>query len=137
MTEKKSEKLSKSLTDIIEKIEKLSVLELSQLVKALEERFGVVAAAPMTIAPASAGQATSEPETQEEKSAYDVMITAAGENKINLIKAIREIRQDLGLKEAKDMTENLPVTLTEGMKTEEAQEAKKKLEETGAKVELK
>lgn len=137
MAEEKNKKLSKPLTDIIEKIEKISVLELSQLVKALEERFGVTAMAPIATTPTPIEQTEGKKSTEEEKSAYDVVIATAGENKINLIKAIREIRQDIGLKEAKDMTENLPAILTEGMKIEEAQEAKKKLEETGAKVELK
>ncbi len=123
------------IDDLIKEIETLTVLEVSDLVKALEEKFGVSAAAPVAVAAvASNAQATSQ---EEEKSAYTVVITSAGDQKINLIKVIREIKPDLGLKEAKDMTEAVPANLAENVKTEEANEMKKKLEAVGAKVELK
>ncbi len=123
------------IDDLIKEIETLTVLEVSDLVKALEEKFGVSAAAPVAVAAvASNAQATSQ---EEEKSAYTVVIASAGDQKINLIKVIREIKPDLGLKEAKDMTEAVPATLAENVKTEEANEMKKKLEAVGAKVELK
>ena len=123
------------IDDLIKEIETLTVLEVSDLVKALEEKFGVSAAAPVAVAAvASNAQATSQ---EEEKSAYTVVITSAGDQKINLIKVIREIKPDLGLKEAKDMTEAVPANLAENVKTEEANEMKKKLEAVGANVELK
>jgi len=122
------------LNALVEQIEKLSVLEVAELVKALEEKFGVSAAAPMMAAP-TAGAATAAP--AEEQDAYDVVITAGGANKIAVIKAVRELNQTLGLKEAKDLVEAAPKTLLEGAKKEDAQAAKKKLEEAGATVELK
>ena len=118
------------LKKIIDEVEKLSVLELSELVKALEEKFGVSAAAPVAAAGASAPQA-------EEKSEYQVMLTAAGANKIGVIKALREINQELGLKEAKDLVDTAPKPVLEAAKKEDAEAAKKKLEEAGAQVELK
>ena len=122
------------LKKIIDEVEKLSVLELSELVKALEEKFGVSAAAPMAMAaPASAG--ASAPQA-EEKSEYQVMLTACGANKIGVIKALREINQELGLKEAKDLAEAAPKEVGT-FKKEQAEEAKKKLEAAGAQVELK
>ena len=122
------------LNALVEQIEKLSVLEVAELVKALEEKFGVSAAAPMMAAPA-AGAAAAAP--AEEQDAYDVVITSGGANKIAVIKAVRELNQTLGLKEAKDLVEAAPKTLLEGAKKEDAQAAKKKLEEAGATVELK
>lgn len=123
------------LDDIVKQIEELSVLEVSELVKALEEKFGVSAAVPMAVAAAPAAGGDAAP--AEEKDAYTVVMTAAGDQKINVIKAIREIKPDLGLKEAKDLTENLPATVNENVKTADAEEMKKKLEEAGATVELK
>ncbi len=111
---------------LIEKIEKLSVVELAELVKVLEKKFGVSAAAP--VATGGAGAA-------EEKSAFNVIIKSAGDQKINVIKAVREIT-GLGLKEAKDMAESAPVTVKEGVKKEEAEIMKAKLEAAGATVEL-
>jgi len=135
MTDDKKEiKVSANLTKIIEAVEKLTVLELAELVKALEDKFGVSAAAPAVIAaPAAAG--TSAPQA-EEKSEYQVMLTAAGANKIGVIKALREINQELGLKEAKDLAEAAPKEVGT-FKKEVAEEAKKKLETAGAQVELK
>jgi large subunit ribosomal protein L7/L12 len=118
---------------LIEEISKLSVLEVSELVKALEEKFGV-SAAPVAVAGAAAPVAA---EAAEEKTEFDVVITAAGDNKIAAIKAVREIKSDLGLVEAKELVEKAPVTILEKVKKEEAEEAKKKLETAGVKVELK
>lgn len=135
---KSSTKLPAKLAKIIEEVEKLSVLELADLVKALEEKFGVaampVSAAGVAGAPAANGAPA---EAAPEKSEFDVVLTAAGANKIAVIKTVREIKTDLGLKEAKDATEKTPFKLLEGAKKEEAEEAKKKLEAAGAQVELK
>jgi len=102
-----TDKLSPNLTKIIEAVEKLTVLELAELVKALEDKFGVSAAAPTVVAAAPASAAGSG-EAKEEKSEYQVMLTACGANKIGVIKALREINQELGLKEAKDLAEAAP-----------------------------
>lgn len=122
------------LNALVEQIEKLTVLEVADLVKALEEKFGVSAAAPMMAAPA-AGAAAAAP--AEEKDAFDVVLTSGGANKIGVIKAVRELNQTLGLKEAKDLVEAAPKTILENAKKEDAEAAKKKLEEAGATVELK
>lgn len=122
------------LKALVEQIEKLSVLEVAELVHALEEKFGVSAAAPMMAAPAG-GTAAAAP--VEEKDAFDVVLAAAGANKIGVIKAVRELNQTLGLKEAKDLVEAAPKTVIEGAKKEDAEAAKKKLEDAGATVELK
>ncbi len=121
--------------DLIKKIEELNVLELSELVKALEERFGVSAAAPMMMAGAAAGAAAEE--AAEEKTSFTVVLANSGDQKIAVIKAVREINQELGLKEAKDLVEAAPKTVRENLNKEEAEVAKKKLEAAGAKVELK
>ncbi|MBI3088888.1 MAG: 50S ribosomal protein L7/L12 [Candidatus Colwellbacteria bacterium] len=113
---------------LIEEIEKLSVVELAELVKAMEEKFGISA-----VAPAAAGAAAAGP--AEEKTSFTVVLTAAGDQKINAIKAVREIT-GLGLKESKDLVEGAPKNVKEGLKKEEAEEAKKKLEEAGATAEL-
>ena len=120
------------LTKIIEEVEKLTVLELADLVKALEDKFGVSAAAPVTAVVAPAAAAPQE----EAKSEYQVVLTAAGANKIGVIKALREINQELGLKEAKDLAEAAPKEVGT-YKKDVAEEAKKKLEAAGAQVELK
>lgn len=124
-------KLEKILTDISE----LSVLELSELVKALEEKFDVkaVAAAPVAAAPAAGGEAAP---AAEEKTEFEVVITGAGANKIAVIKVVREFKPELGLKEAKDMVDACPTSLGT-MKKDAANEAKTKLAEAGATVELK
>jgi large subunit ribosomal protein L7/L12 len=129
--------LSKNAEKVMEMVEQMTVLELNDLVKALEEKFGVTAAAPMMAGsmPAGAGAAAAEP--VEEKTEFDVVIAAAGENKINVIKAVREINPALGLVEAKTLVEAAPKVLLEGAKKEDAENAKKKLEAAGAKVELK
>jgi large subunit ribosomal protein L7/L12 len=111
--------------NIILEIEKLTALELSELVKALEEKFGVSAAAPVAAAVA----------VVEEKTSFNVLLKASGDQKINVIKAVREATA-LGLKEAKDLVDAAPKVIKEGLKKEEADELKKKLEEVGATVEL-
>ena len=114
----------------IEEVGKMSAVELAELVKAMEEKFGVSAAMP--VAGAAEGQAA---EVAEEKTSFTVMLTSAGEQKINVIKAVREIT-GLGLKESKDLVEGAPQKVKEGLKKEEAEEAKSKLGEAGATVEL-
>ena len=131
---KETVKVSKNLQTIIDQVEKLTVLELSELVKALEDKFGVSAAAPVAVA--AAGAPAEAAEEKEEKSEYQVVLTDAGANKIGVIKALREINQDLGLKEAKDLAEAAPKEVGT-FKAEVAEEAKKKLETAGAQVELK
>lgn len=115
--------------NIIKEVEKLTVLELAELVKALEEKFGVSASA-MAVAGAGVGAAAAE-----EKTAWTVVLKAAGDQKINVIKAVKEVT-GLGLKEAKDIVDGAPKPVKEGVKKEEAEELKKKLEEAGATVEL-
>ncbi|WP_276896169.1 50S ribosomal protein L7/L12 [Helicobacter japonicus] len=122
-----------SKEDVLEYIGNLSVLELSELVKAFEEKFGV-SAAPTIVAGAAAGAAGAA--AAEEKTEFSVVLVDAGSNKINVIKAVREIT-GLGLKEAKDATEQTPSTLKEAVSKEDAENFKKKLEEAGAKVEIK
>lgn len=119
--------------DLVGSIEKLSVLELSELVKVLEEKFGVSAAAPMMMgaAPAAGGAAAAE-----EKDEFTVELTAAGDNKINVIKVVREVT-GLGLKEAKDIVDGAPKAIKENLPKAEAEELKKKLEEAGGTVALK
>ena len=126
--------ISASLEKIIEQIEKLSVMELADLVHALEDRFGVSASAPVATAPVGAGQAAGEP--VEEKTTFNVILTSAGANKIASIKAVRELVPTLGLKEAKDLVEAAPKPVLEGVNKEAAEEAKKKLTDAGGTVEL-
>jgi large subunit ribosomal protein L7/L12 len=119
---------------VVEFISNMSVLELFEMVKELEEKFGVsAAAAAVAAAPAAGGAA---PAAAEEKTEFDVVLTEAGDKKINVIKEVRTIT-GLGLKEAKDFVESAPKTVKEGVSKEEADELKKKLEEAGAKVEIK
>jgi len=139
MKEKKEEslKIPEKFKDIVKKIEEMSVLDLAELVKILEEKFGVSGAAPVVSGPAApvgAGQETSAP--QEEKTSFNVELVSAGDQKIAVIKIVREITGK-GLKEAKDLVDTAPKIIKEGVKKEEAEEIKKKLEEVGAKVELK
>jgi large subunit ribosomal protein L7/L12 len=122
--------MSDKIKDIVSKVETLSALEISELVKALEEKFGVSAAMPMMAAGAAPGEAA------EEKTAFTVVLKAAGEQKINVIKTVKEIT-GLGLKEAKDIVDGAPKNIKENVKKEEAEEIKKKLEAAGAVVELK
>jgi len=129
--------LDPKLQELIKAVENLSVLELNELVKALEEKFGVVAATPSAPATPTNPQGAAPGAPQEEKTNYDVILAAAGENKIGVIKAVREINANLGLKEAKDLVESAPKAILEGAKKEDAAAAKQKLEAVGAKVELK
>jgi large subunit ribosomal protein L7/L12 len=123
--------------EIIGAIENLSVLQLSRLVKAIEVKFGVSAAAPMAMmAPAAAAGGAAEAAVVEEKTEFDVVLKAAGANKINVIKVVRALT-NLGLKEAKDLVDGAPKAVKEGASKEEAQDIKAKLEEAGAEVELK
>ena len=124
--------------EVIEFIANMSVLELSQFIKELEEKFGVTAAAPIAAVAAAAPQAgaAEAAPAAEEKTEFDVVLTEIGSNKINVIKIVREIT-GLGLKEAKELVESTPKPLKTGISKEEAEEIKKKLEEVGAKVELK
>lgn len=122
-----------AVSDIIDQIHKLSVLELDELVKALEERFGVSAAPVAVAAPAAAGGAAP---AAEAKTSFDVILTAAGEKKINVIKVVREVVPGLGLKEAKDLVEGAPKPVKTGVTKEEADAIKAKLEGEGAKAEI-
>ena len=126
-------KLTKNATQVVELVEKMSVLELADMVKVLEDKFGVSAAAPIMMAGAGPS-AVAAP--VEEKTEFDVHLTGAGSNKIGVIKAVREVTT-LGLKEAKDLVEAVPKVLKEGVKKAEAEEMKTKLEAAGATVELK
>ena len=121
-------------TQVVEYIKGISVLELSQLVKALETELGVSAAAAVAVAAPAAGGAAAAP--AEEKTEFTVVLTDAGGNKINTIKAVREVTS-LGLKEAKDLVESAPKPIKEGVTKDEAAAIKKKFEEAGAKVEVK
>lgn len=128
-------KLSKAAQGILDEVKKLSVLELADLVKAMEEEFGVSAAAPVAVAAggAAGGEAGG---AAEEKDSFNVELTAAGGQKIAVIKVVREIT-GLGLKEAKDMVDGAPKVIKEGVKKDEAEKIKAQLEEAGATVELK
>jgi len=120
--------------DIISEIEKLSVLELAELVKALEEKFGVTAQAAVVAAPAAGGAAGEAAE--EEQTEFDVVLSAAGDKKIQVIKVVRSLTS-LGLKEAKALVDDAPNAVREAVSKEEAEEVKKELEEVGAVVEIK
>ncbi|BAU22529.1 50S ribosomal protein L7/L12 [Caldimicrobium thiodismutans] len=123
--------------EVIEFISNMTVLELSQFIKELEEKFGVTAAAPVAAVAAMPGAAApAEAAPAEEKTEFDVVLAEAGANKINVIKVVREIT-GLGLKEAKDLVETAPKPVKTGISKAEAEEIKKKLEEVGAKVEIK
>ncbi len=124
--------MSEKITAMIEEIKAMTVLELNELVKAIEEEFGVSAAAPVAMMAGGAAPAAAA----EEKSEFDVVLAEVGPNKINVIKVVREIT-GLGLKEAKDLVDGAPKAVKEGASKEEAEEIQKKLEEAGAKVELK
>lgn len=126
--------MTDKVTKIIEEVEKLTVLELSELVKALEEKFGV-SAAPVTAAPVAAAADSGEP--KEEQTTFNVVLTNAGTNKIGAIKAVREVVPTLGLAEAKTLVESAPKEVLTGVNKITAEEAKKKLEACGATVELK
>ena len=119
--------------EIIAAIESMTILELADLVKEMEEKFGVSAAAPVVAGGAVAAVA----EEVEEKTEFDVVLKDAGAKKLNVIKVVREVKPGLGLKEAKDLVDNCPSTLAEGIAKEAAEEMKKKFEEAGAVIEIK
>ncbi len=123
-----------SKEDILETISNMTVMEVVELIEAMEEKFGVTAAAAVAAAPAAAGAAGGE--AAAEKDEFDVVLTGFGDNKVAVIKAVRAIT-GLGLKEAKEMVEGTPSTIKEGVSKDEAEELKKQLEEAGASVELK
>ena len=124
---------SEKITAIVEAVKGLSILELSELVKAVEEEFGVSAAAPVAVAGAAAGAAAP---AAEEKTEFDVILASFGSSKLGVIKVVREIT-GLGLKDAKDLVEGAPKAIKEGVSKDEAEALKKQLEEAGASVELK
>ena len=123
---------SEKITNILEEIKSLTILELADLVKAVEEEFGVSAAAPVGVVAAAGAAAPAA----EEKTEFDVILKAAGDKKLNVVKAVKEIT-GLGLKEAKEMVDGAPKTVKEGVSKEEAESIKKTLEESGAEVEIK
>ena len=121
-------------TEILDKIASMTVLELSELIKAMEDKFGVSAAAAVAVAAPAAGGAA--PAAVEEKTEFTVVLAAIGENKVNVIKAVRELT-GLGLKEAKDLVDGAPKPVKEAIPKADAEAAKKKLEDAGAKAEIK
>ncbi|MCA9308088.1 MAG: 50S ribosomal protein L7/L12 [Patescibacteria group bacterium] len=129
--------LTANAQKVMDLVENMTVLELNDLVKAMEDKFGVTAAAPMMMGAMPMAGAGAAAEQEEEKDEFDVVIVDAGDKKISVIKVVRELDQSLGLVEAKKLVETTPATLMEGVKKEVANEAKAKLEEAGAKVELK
>jgi len=124
------------LSKIVDDLSKLTVLEAAELAKLLEEKWGVSAAAPVAAAAASGG-AAAPAEAAEEQTEFTVVLTAGGDKKINVIKEVRGVRPDLGLKEAKDLVEAAPANVLENVSKQAAEDAKKKLEEAGATVSIK
>ena len=127
--------MSEKVTNLIEEVKALTVLELSELVKALEEEFGVSAAAPAAVAVAAPAAGGAAP-AAEEKTEFDVVLKSAGANKINVIKVVKEVT-GLGLKEAKELVDGAPKTVKEAVSKDDAEALKAKLTEAGAEVELK
>jgi large subunit ribosomal protein L7/L12 len=130
------EQMAIATEDFIKQIDGMSVLELNNLVKALEDHYGVSAAAAAMPAAAAGGPAAGAAEAAEEKTEFDVVLKTVGDKKINVIKAVREVTS-LGLKEAKDLVESAPATVKEGVSKDEAEDIKKKFEEAGATIEVK
>ena len=128
--------MADKVAGIVEKIKELSLVEASELKKALEEEFGVTAAAPMMVAGGVPGAAGGDAGAVEEKTEFDVVLQSIGDKKINVIKVVRA-HTGLGLKEAKELVDNAPSTVKEGIPKEEAEKLKKEFEEAGATVELK
>jgi len=128
--------MSKKQDEILDAISKLTVIELSELIKAMEEKFDVSASAAVAVAPAGAAAPGAASAGGEEKTEFDVILTAAGDNKVSVIKAVRAATS-LGLKEAKDLVDSAPKPVKEGVPKKEADELKKQLEEAGAKVDVK
>jgi large subunit ribosomal protein L7/L12 len=126
--------MSAAQAEILDKISSMTVLELSELIKAMEEKFGVSAAAAVSVAAPAAGAAAAAP--AEEQTEFTVVLAAIGDNKVNVIKAVRELT-GLGLKEAKDLVDGAPKPVKEGIPKADAEAARKKLEDAGAKVEVK
>jgi large subunit ribosomal protein L7/L12 len=126
-----------NLEKIVEDLSSLTVLEAAELSKLLEEKWGVSAAAPVAAAAAAAPGAAAPAEVAEEQTEFTVILTAGGEKKINVIKEVRSVRPDLGLKEAKDLVEGVPQNVKENVSKQEAEEVKKKLEAAGASVTIK
>src|SRR6202012_3830065 len=125
------------LEKLVEELSALTVLEAADLSKLLEEKWGVSAAAPVAVAAAGGGAAAAPAEVAEEQTEFTVILTAGGDKKINVIKEVRSVRPDLGLKEAKDLVEGAPQNVKENVSKQEAEEVKKKLEEAGASVTIK
>ena len=125
------------LDKIVEELSTLTVLEAADLAKLLEEKWGVSAAAPVAVAAAGGGAAAAPAEAAEEQTEFTVMLMAGGDKKINVIKEVRGVRSDLGLKEAKDLVEAAPAAVKDNVSKQEAEEIKKKLEEAGASVTIK
>jgi large subunit ribosomal protein L7/L12 len=125
-----------SKEDLLEVFKNMTVLELNDFLKAFEEEFGVTAAAPVAVAAAGGGAGAAAPEAAEEKDEFDVILNAAGDKKIQVIKVVRELTS-LGLKEAKDLVDGAPKPVLEKASKEDAEKAKAKLEEAGAQVEMK
>jgi large subunit ribosomal protein L7/L12 len=125
-----------NLQNLVEELSTLTVLEASELSKLLEEKWGVSAAAPVAVA-AAGGAAAAPAEAAEEQTEFTVVLTGGGDKKINVIKEVRAVRPDLGLKEAKDLVEGAPQNVKENISKQEAEEIKKKLEEAGASVQIK
>ncbi len=134
-TQKEKSSRSKNVEKIVEAVKKMTVMELAELVKALEEEFGVTAAAPVVVAPGAA-PASQAAQPEEEKTEFNVMLSSFGSSKIQVIKVVRALT-GLGLKEAKDLVESAPCAIKEGVTKEEAEDVKRQLEEVGATVELK
>ena len=130
--------MAKLTTDeLLDAFKELTLIELSEFVKQFEETFGVTAAAPVAVAAAGGGGGAAPAEAAEEQDEFDVILEAAGEKKVQVIKAVREIVSGLGLKEAKDLVEAAPTNVKENVSKQEAEEIKKKLEEAGASVSIK
>jgi len=126
-----------NLEKLVDELSTLTVLEASELSKLLEEKWGVSAAAPVAVAAAPGAGAAAPAEAAEEQTEFTVVLTAGGDKKINVIKEVRGVRPDLGLKEAKDLVEAAPANVKENVSKQEAEEIKKKLEEAGASVSIK
>jgi len=127
-----------NLQELVDSLSALTVLEAAELSKMLEEKWGVSAAAPVAVAAApGAGGGAAPAEAAEEQTEFTVVLTAGGDKKINVIKEVRSVRPDLGLKEAKDLVEAAPANVKENVSKQEAEEIKKKLEEAGASVSIK
>jgi large subunit ribosomal protein L7/L12 len=128
-----------NLQDLVDSLSALTVLEAAELSKMLEEKWGVSAAAPVAVAaaPGAGGAGAAPAEAAEEQTEFTVVLTAGGDKKINVIKEVRSVRPDLGLKEAKDLVEGAPTNVKENVSKQEAEEVKKKLEEAGASVSIK